>query len=737
MWQHKAIPYVDPFSYTFQGVEWIDFEWLFQVVIYPLYQFFGFGGVVVFKIVVVLMTFIVLFLTCREVDEGNRWSSITILFIALLVARGRFLERPQIIALLFLALYFYLLTLYRGNRLTTRQIILFLLPIHILWVNFHGSFLLGIFLVGVYALSRFLPQALVHHRDLKPVFQDKKLQSLAFLCLLLCLASLLNPHTYRAFLISLQTAGAEESLRGITEWQPVDIKFIRAFATERAIWFLALFLGGIASFLINRRNLKKVEHIIIFLFFSYMAFKYIRFFDVFAIAVTPVIVSNLTTLRWQMGRWRWLWLLPLIVIVGFCVGDVGRFIKKQSVGFGVRRYYPEATVDFLEKHEVKGRIFNHFDFGGLIIWRLYPNIPVFIDGRTPTIYDQNFFWFYMFGERKKKVWEQIVERYGVEIVLMRDTREAGYTTLLYWLDEDENWRLVAFDDVSSLYLRKGPHFNELIEKYGFYYLRPSDIMMDYAKARKEDEGYLKALESELLEACRRFPHDFYPFYYLGVYHQMYGTKNHFQEAEKALRKAVANRPYFPLGYYELGFTLMKLERYNEAAEALKKSFSLEANLPVDAYFYLGTSLFHSGKTAEAITYLERYKEKAGWFGTRDEAYGLLGKAYMKKYKFQKALSCLERLSYLGEATWETYVNMGVAYFSLNKLDKAREYFEKSKELKPKNIKVTYNLAVTYEKLQLFGQSQDLLKQVAHMEPKSAEEEALVLKAREKLVGEMP
>jgi tetratricopeptide (TPR) repeat protein len=732
IWQHKTIPYVDPFSYTFRGAEWIDFEWLFQTVIYPIYQLGGFGGLIVFKIIIVVMIFVILFLTCREVDEGNRWLRLTILFVALLVARGRFMVRPQIISLLFIAFYLYVLTLYRGERLTIRQMTLFLLPIHILWVNFHGSFLLGIFLVGVYALGRFIPQALVHHRDLKPVFQDKKFQGLLFLCLLLFLVSFLNPHTYRAFLIPLKTAAADEALKGIAEWQPVPIKLLGIFVIERTMWFRAFFLIGVTSFFINKRNFMRVENVLVFLFFSYMAFKHIRFFGDFAIAITPIVAYNLTTFRWQMGRWRWIWLLPLIVIVGFCVRDVGESINKKELGFGALKYYPEATVDFLAKHEIKGKIFNYYDFGGYIIWRLYPDIPVFIDGRTPTIYEQNFFWLYALGERKREVWKQIVERYGVEIVLTHDNRQKGYASFTYRLDEDKNWRLVAFDDVSSLYVKAEPKFNRLIEKYGFRYLRPSDISMEYAKEGGGDKSYLKALESELLEACRRFPHDFYPFYYLGVYHQMYGTENHLQEAEKALRKAVANRPYFPLGYYELGFTLMKLERYNEAVVTLKKSFSLDANLPVDAYYYLGTSLFYSGETAEAITYLERYKEKAGWFGTRVEAYKLLGKAYMKKYKFRKAISCYERVRYLTEPTYEDLTNMGIAYFGLNDLEKARKAFEKAMDTKPSNVMIVYNLAVVYEKLGFTERAQRLFREASQLHPRTSEEEIWLQRAREKI-----
>lgn len=732
IWQHKAIPQADPFSYTFRGVEWINYEWLFQAIIYPIYQLSGFGGLIIFVIICVLLTFLILFFACREVDGGNRWLSITILFMTLLVAWGRFSIRPQIISFLLLALYLYLLILHREERITTRQLILFLIPAHILWVNIHGSFVLGIFLVGTYALGRFVPLALSHHRDLRPVFQDRRLQGLLTLCLLLCFASLLNPYTYRIFHIPLITAGSE-TLKRIAEWVPVDIRLLGVFTIDYTMWFRVLFLIGALSFLIWRDNLKRVENAVIFAFFSYMAFKHIRFGTDFALVAAPIIVNNLSHLQWHVRKWRWVCLLPLLIVIVFSVYDVKILNRAKRVGFGVwSNYYPKATVEFLKDHDVRGKIFNDYGFGGYMIWHLWPDVPVFIDGRTPTVYDQDFFWLYGLVYWKRETWEKMVKQYGIEITLLQDDREKDYVPpLYYWLDEDAEWRLVAFDDNSSLYLKRGQGFDGLIEQYGFHYLRPADITMEYAKKKRGDKRYLRELEKELNVACQRSPQDFYPFYYLGIYHQIYGTKEHLQEAEKAFRRAAANRPDFSRGHYELGFTLMKLERYDEAAEEFKQSIRLNPNLPADVYYYLGSSLFRRGEIDEANKFLEEYKEKSG-FEARVEAYNLLGKTYLQRHKFRKALSCFEREGYLGGITWETLLNKGAAYFDLDRLEEARECFERALELNPNSLKVFYNLGVVYEKLGLLEKAKRMYEKAFLIRPQTPEEEILIQKAREKV-----
>jgi tetratricopeptide (TPR) repeat protein len=732
IWQHKAIPHVDPFSYTFRGEEWVDFEWLFQAVIYPIYQLGGFGGLITFKIIIILLTFMIIFFTCREVDKGRKWLSIITLFIALLIARGGFLVRPQIVSLLFLSLYLYLLALHRGERITSRHLILFLLPIHILWVNVHGSFLLGIFLVGAYAIGSFVPLALSHYRDLKPVLRDKRFQNFLLLGILLILASLVNPYTYRIFLIPLETARAQETLRGILEWVPsLDPRLLGVLTADPTMWFRALFLiGAISFFLVWRDNLKRIEDVLIFAVFSFMAFKYLRFIVPFALAAAPIIVNNLSQVRWRVRKWRWLRLVPLLIIIAFSINDMRTLIKRERLGFGVWRNYPETTVNFLKEHDVTGRIFNTYGYGGYLIWHLWPAIPVFIDGRTPIVYDEDFFWLYTSAYQQRVIWEKIVKRYGIEIVLLQDDRERGYLSLFSEMDDEENWKLVAFDDVSNLYLRKGGRFDGLIEQYGFRYLRPADVSMNYAKERSEDKKYLGALEKELNVACHRFPHDFYPFYYLGVYHQIYGAKEHFLDAEKAFRRAVANRPDLPRGYYELGFTLMKLEHYAEAVKTLKKAIKLKPDLPPDAYYYVGISLFQLRELDEAIRFLEKYKQRAG-LETKAEAYRLLGSAYLQNYKFRKALSCFERVKYLEEPTWDIFTNMGISYFGLGILEKAQECFERAIEQKPNEIKVVYNLAIVYEKMGLTEKAKRLFAEASQMPPQTSEEQTWVQKAREK------
>ncbi len=48
--------------------------------------------------------------------------------------------------------------------------------------------------------------------------------------------------------------------------------------------------------------------------------------------------------------------------------------------------YPEALADYMNEHNMGGRVFNSYGTGGYLIYRLSPHVQVYIDGRTDILY---------------------------------------------------------------------------------------------------------------------------------------------------------------------------------------------------------------------------------------------------------------------------------------------------------------------------------------------------------------
>ena len=47
----------------------------------------------------------------------------------------------------------------------------------------------------------------------------------------------------------------------------------------------------------------------------------------------------------------------------------------------IAKTYPVDAANFVDEKGYQGPLYNHYDWGGYLIWRL-PRLPVSIDGRT-------------------------------------------------------------------------------------------------------------------------------------------------------------------------------------------------------------------------------------------------------------------------------------------------------------------------------------------------------------------
>ena len=90
------------------------------------------------------------------------------------------------------------------------------------------------------------------------------------------------------------------------------------------------------------------------------------------------------------------------------------------------------------------RGYNHFDWGGYLIWR---GVPVFIDGR-PDMYGDEFMLMYMQTLAVTPEWRDPLSVYAVDYVL---TRSEGSLRVL--LTESDDWQEVYDDGVACVFDR--------------------------------------------------------------------------------------------------------------------------------------------------------------------------------------------------------------------------------------------------------------------------------------------
>ena len=99
-----------------------------------------------------------------------------------------------------------------------------------------------------------------------------------------------------------------------------------------------------------------------------------------------------------------------------------------------RQNFPAGAVEWLKAEQPQGRLFNAYEWGGYLTWRL-PEYPVFVDGRTDLFGDE------IIGEwlgavNAEEGWEASLEAWDVDLALLPPgyplvgaLEEAGWTRL--------------------------------------------------------------------------------------------------------------------------------------------------------------------------------------------------------------------------------------------------------------------------------------------------------------------
>ena len=204
---HRAVPGIDPFSFTAGDRPWFAHEWLAETLMALAWRAAGMPGVMVLAAAATGLTGAILLRAARRFLPGIY--AVVALIVAFANAAPSLLARPHLLAWPCLALWCSGLVIARANRSAPSFL---LLPVMLVWVNLHGSFIIGLALAAA-----FLLEALV---DPIPTPRRGRLSWAGFL-LAACAVTLLNPDGLSGVLFPIHLVGMK-SLAWVGEWQPTD-----------------------------------------------------------------------------------------------------------------------------------------------------------------------------------------------------------------------------------------------------------------------------------------------------------------------------------------------------------------------------------------------------------------------------------------------------------------------------------------------------------------------------------
>jgi hypothetical protein len=444
MVETKSIPHEDIFSYTLPGQPWITHEWLAEIFLYAIYVLSGEGGLILIFAGIITAAFALLYLQCR----GRPYLASFVVVGGAITSAVTWGVRPQMFSLLLSSVFLYILHLYRHGK--SWQVWL-LPPLMVLWANLHGSYYLGLVFPSVYILGAAMENVLAGSKETSLNWID--IRRLLVVTLITAVAPILNPNGVQLLIYPFGTLGSPAMQRYIMEWFSPD--FHLAQFQPFALYILVL----LASLGLSRRPPNPIQFLFM-LGFGYASLRSARHIPFFVLTTAPLLTDQILH-AWHGWKWteryrtrperrgRWTvvvnWLLLGVVLLGGAA-QVGSTLAGNEAA--QRDTFPVAAVDFLESNRSMGHVYNLYHWGGYLIWRLYPERPVFIDGRA-DVYGDQFIEEYLQVYQLRSTWQEPLDRYGVGVAII-DT-ESSLATVL---SERVDWYRAYGDEQAVVFFRQ-------------------------------------------------------------------------------------------------------------------------------------------------------------------------------------------------------------------------------------------------------------------------------------------
>lgn len=426
----------DVYSFTAYGNHPLAYEWLGEVVLAIAYKIAALRGLhtLLFGLTSIILVLVYYY---AQLQSHNSKAAFGATILVMPLTAMCFTLRPQLLGYIFLLITLINLERYKQGL----QKSLWLLPLlFLIWVNTHGSFILGFCVLGLYWISglvAFKQGGLV----MEPWHPRQRLH-MEIVFLLGCATLPFTPFGGQAFIFPIEKAlFFPQQAAHIQEWLPLN--FSQWEPKVMLLLLLGFLLAQVAYHLTYR-----VEELFLVLFAAYMTCVHTRFVILFALVFAPVLAALLS--RWappyEPGKDK-----PVInaVLIVAIVLAIGRGVpSRKELAQRVSKEFPVAAVHYLRQHSVPGPMYNDYGFGGYLLWALGPARKVFIDGRGDFYEQAGVFADYISVQDIHPDTLAILRTYHVNSCIIQ--RESALATLLRGRPD---WKEIYKDPLSSIFVR--------------------------------------------------------------------------------------------------------------------------------------------------------------------------------------------------------------------------------------------------------------------------------------------
>ena len=443
------VPGTDTWSLLHAGRPWLNYEWLSDLLYFGLHATFGYDGLIGLKCVLVASAgWLLVGLASRS--GGLRAATLAALTLvaAIPAMRFRLSDRPHLIGMFLATVYMTVLAGLvagpAGSKVRARAGRIGLLAVlHVLWVNLHGSHLLGALITAVFAT--FAPR--------------EARRGLLALLGLEAVASCISPWGPRILTDAIGHIVDPRYRTLVREWGPWD--------ANAPVWLLVYPLGsGVLPALLGPRLVRQSPAtraaLVLVLLLGVASLRSIRFVGEFLLLSTPWLavgpaphLEGLSPRRFSATVGG-----AACALTAFVPWQAARLPPNLDIGHGISdTELPRGPGFVLARTARPARVFADIQHSWSLMW-FAPRARFFVDGRVP-FYGPEHVATVGRALRDAGLFDAVLRRADIDAVILKLTLSSEQR-LLGDLAARPDWSLVFVDDHYALYVR-----DDLAQTSGF------------------------------------------------------------------------------------------------------------------------------------------------------------------------------------------------------------------------------------------------------------------------------
>ncbi len=426
--QHHFI-WNEPYAYTVLSRQWYDPEWLAEIPYWVGYKLLGALGIyLVTWALLYANVALVYFRSLRKTSpEPAFWASLGGLLLFTINAGPRTILCGYIL----LSVLLLILDLFEERQ---SKAIWAAPVIFAVWVNTHGSWLLGLILVVLYLVPGwFNLHAGSFEQDKRSSKTQKTLLSVLALSVL---ALFLNPYGWHLVWNPFDMIFAQKlNIASIEEWQPLNLE-----------WFIgknvAILIGIMLVAALLKTRKWKIYEILWILFAWYSAFDHIRFAFLAGVVVTPFLAMDFSRLIWNKTPTKELYAMNVLFAVAAVCFLVYMIPSAARDAQAMNEVWPDSLIDMVQP---SWRTFNQYEMGGRFA---FDGKADFVDSRVDTFEHAGVYGDYVKTIDIEDPFE-VLDKYKIDHILFTEKRP-----FTYLVEHSPQWTVLKRDHDWVLLERK-------------------------------------------------------------------------------------------------------------------------------------------------------------------------------------------------------------------------------------------------------------------------------------------